>query len=334
MADLNEIVPIENADARRDLLAQQFDEVEAAPAVEPDAEKTVKFRDESGKYAKQSVAPSLASDATEPVEEPLWKRPPASWKKDYHEVWQGADDKLKEYAHQREEQMRAGIEPLRSKAQFADQMQEVLNPFMNTIQGLGLDAPKAVKVLMEADHALRFSNPQEKLQYFARLAQSYGVNLSDMGGQPQLTPTDPTINALQNELNNVRGEVRGWKDQQEQQQNQMLLGDIHNFSQKAEHFEEARPAMIQLLQSGMATDLQDAYDKAIRLDSGLFETVNAGRQAQADAEKRAGADRAAKAARAAAVSVRGSTPGTPTQSKAHDRRELLREQFDGISDRL
>ena len=323
MADLNEIVPVENAEARRDLLKEQFDEVEAAP--EP-----ARARDDTGKYAK----PAPEVEATEPVEEPVWKRPPASWKKDYHEVWQGADDKLKEYAHQREEQMKAGIEPLKSKAQYADQMQEVIAPYLQTITGLGIDAPGAVKALMEADHILRTSQPHEKQQYFARLAQSYGINLNDVGGLQQQAPVDPQFYALQNELNSVRGEVQNWKQQQEQQQNQVLLGEINQFSQKAEHFEEARPVMIQLLQSGVATDLQDAYEKAIRLDQGLFETVHQNQQVQADAAKRAGADRAAKAARAAAVSVRGSTPGAATQSKAQDRRALLAEQFESMSDRL
>jgi len=331
MADLNEIVPVENADARRDLLAQQFDEVEAAPTEKP-SPAAEPARDNTGKYAKP--APEAAPAATEAVEEPVWKRPPASWKKDYHEVWQGADDKLKEYAFQREEQMKAGIEPLKSKAQYADQMQEVIAPYMQTITGLGIDAPKAVKALMEADHILRTSQPHEKQQYFARLAQSYGINLSDVGGLQQQAPVDPQFYALQNELNSVRGEVQNWKQQQEQQQNQVLLGEINQFSQKAEHFEEARPVMIQLLQSGVATDLQDAYEKAIRLDQGLFETVHQNQQVQADAAKRAGADRAAKAARAAAVSVRGSTPGAATQSKAQDRRALLAEQFDSMSDRL
>lgn len=325
MADLNEIVPIENAEARRDLLAQQFDEVEAAPAAEP-------ARDDTGKYAKPALETAPAE--IEAVEEPVWKRPPASWKKDYHEVWQGADDRLKEYAFQREEQMKAGIEPLKSKAQYADQMQEVIAPYMQTITGLGIDAPKAVKALMEADHILRTSQPHEKQQYFARLAQSYGINLNDVGGLQQQAPVDPQFYALQNELNSVRGEVQNWKQQQEQQQNQVLLGEINQFSQKAEHFEEARPVMIQLLQSGVATDLQDAYEKAIRLDQGLFETVHQNQQVQADAAKRAGADRAAKAARAAAVSVRGSTPGAATQSKAQDRRALLAEQFESMSDRL
>ena len=331
MSDLNEIVPVENADARREMLSAQFDEAEAA-APEPERAQPAqaeKPRDEVGKFAKAAPA------EVKTEEDPVWRRPPASWKKDYHETWNLADDKLKQYAWQRESEMKAGVEPLISKAQFADQMQEVLNPYMNTIQGLGIDAPKAVKALMEADHALRYSNPQEKRQYFARLAQSYGVNLNDVGYDlPQQVNVDPTIYALQNELNNVRGEVQGWKQQQEQQQNQALLGEINNFSQKAEHFEEARPAMIQLLQSGMATDLDDAYDKAIRLNPELFDAVQSGQQAQADASKRAAANTAAKRARAAAVSVKGSTPGTVTNTKAQDRRSLLAEQFDNISDRL
>ena len=69
---------------------------------------------------------------------------------------------LQEYAWQREEQMKAGVQPLLEKAKFADQIQEVVQPYMQTIQGLGIDAPQAVKALMEADHALRYSDPHQK----------------------------------------------------------------------------------------------------------------------------------------------------------------------------
>ena len=322
MADLNEIVPVENGDARRELLEKQFEEVET-----PEPAKAEAPRDEAGKFAP-------APEEEAPAEEPVWKRPPASWKKDYHEVWQTADDRLKEYAWTREEQMKAGVEPLKAKAQFADQMQEVVQPFMQTISGLGIDAPKAVKALLEADHALRYSTPEQKLQLFNRLAQQYGVNLGQMEGLPQQTLADPAVYALQNELNAVRGEVNTWKQQQEQAQNQTLLGEIGQFSQKVEHFEEARPAMIQLLQSGMATDLQDAYEKAIRLDPNLFDAVQQSKQAEVDATKRMAANKAVKSARAAAVSVKSSTPGTATTTKAQDRRSLLAEQFDAVSERL
>ena len=328
--DLNSIVPVENADARRELLSQQFDEAEAAPQP-AQANTAERPRDEAGKFASPKAQ---AEPEQEPAEEPVWKRPPASWKKDYHEAWQTADDRLKEYAWTREEQMKAGLEPLKSKAQFADQMQEAVQPYMQTIQGLGIDPPRAVKALLEADHALRYSTPEQKLQLFGRLAQQYGVNLGQVQGLPQQTPVDPMVYSLQNELNSVRGEINGWKQQQEQAQNSALLGEINQFSQKVEHFEEARPVMIQLLQSGVATDLQDAYEKAVRLDPNLFDAVQQSRQADVDAQKRAAANKAAKSARAAAVSVKSSTPGAVTTTKAQDRRSLLAEQFDSMSERL
>jgi len=314
------IIPSEAPDNRRELLSQQFDEV---------AEPAKYQREDSGKFASNDKP--LEKAVEEPIEEPVWKRAPASWKKDYHDVWQTADPKMQEYAWQREEQMRKGVEPLISKAQFADQINEVVNPYLQTIQGMGLDTPKAVKALLEADHMLRTSNGQEKLQLFSRLAQQYGVNLNEVNFQQGV---DPTIYALQNELNNVRGEVIGWKQQQEQAQNQQLLGEIEKFSSKAEHFEEARPTMIQLLQSGVAQTLEDAYEKAVRLDPELFDSVQVSKQAELDNAKRVAADRAAKSARANAVSVKSSTPGMATKNNAQDRRSLLAEQFDQITARL
>ena len=322
MSDLNAIVP--NEDTRREKLLEQFEQAETveAPQEVP--------RDEQGKFVAKTEQTVVEQ---EPVEEPVWKRPPASWKKDYHEVWQSADDRMKEYAWQREEQMKAGVQPLMEKARIADQFQEVLNPYMETIRGLGIDAPKAVQALMEADHALRYSDPQQKQQLFLRLAQQYGVNFGD-GSQLQQQSVDPNISALQQELNRVRGEVLSWKEQQEQAQNQSLLGEINNFAMKAEYFEEARPTMISLLQSGVASTLEEAYEKALRLDDNLYQQVQQSQQAQAEAQQKVAANQAAKKARAAAVSVRSAAPGATTATKAQDRRSLLAEQFDSMADRL
>lgn len=309
---------------RREILAQQFEAAEQGQDVAP-------VRDESGRFAPK--AKEEPAEAVEPAEDPVWMKPPSSWKKDYHEVWMSADPKMREYAWQREEQMKRGVEPLLSKAQFADAMQEALEPYMDTIRGLGMSPDKAVAALAQADYTLRNSPPEQKMQYFMQLAQSYGINLGQGQAQPQQS-VDPMVYQLQNELNRVRGEVMGWKQQQEMAQNQQLLNEINDFSVKAEHFEEARPTMIQLLQSGVAETLEDAYDKAIRLDSALFDRVQQARQAEVNAKKAADKDRAAKSARAAAVSVRGSTPGTNTAPKATSRREMLMEALDEVSTRL
>lgn len=296
---------------RRELLSQQFDEVQNEAPIEA---------------VKTQEQPNLEP----PAEPPVWERPPASWKKDYHEAWTTADPKLKEYAWKREEEMRAGVQPLLTKAQYADQMQQAIEPYMNNIRGLGIEAPQAVKALMEADNVLRHGSPQQKQAYFAQLAQQYGINMGDV----QIQPTDPNFYAIQNELAQVRGEVLNWKQQQENAQNEALLSEINQFQSKAEYFEEARPTMIQLLNSGVAKDLDDAYQKAIRLDNDLFTKHQQASQGQADAAKREASNRAAKAARAAAVSVKSSTPGAATSTKAQDRRSLLMEQFDNLNERF
>jgi hypothetical protein len=311
---------------RRAMLEQGL---EAAEKGEP-----VDGRDSQGRFAPRATQVEPPETEAEP---PVWRRPPASWKKDYHEVWQKADPKMQEYAWQREEQMRAGVEPLLAKAQFADTMQEAIAPYLPTIQGMGLSPEKAVSALMQADYTLRTAPPQQKMQLFMQLAQSYGIQLPTGGQSPQQRPqaqVDPLVWQLQNELNNVRGEVMGWKQQQEMQQNQQLLGEINQFSMKADHFEEARPTMIQLLQSGMAETLDEAYEKAIRLNPDLFEQINKAQQAEVAARQAKEQNKAAKAARAAAVSVRSATPGVNTAPKAANRRALLEEAFSESESRL
>jgi len=305
---------------RKELLSQQFEEAEANNG-----------RDESGRFAKTTVQEE--APAPEPAEEPVWKRPPLSWKKDYHEVWQKADPRLQEYAFQREEQMRRGVEPLLQAKQFADSMQEVISPYMTTLNGLGMKPEQAISALLKADHTLRTSDPQTRLNYFMQLAGEYGVNLQGMP-QGQQQAVDPTIFALKNELANVRGEVTTWKQQQEAAEQAVLANEIEGFAQKAEYFEEARPEMIKLLQSGVAETLEDAYDRAIYGNKDLRERVLSAQQAQQNAQIAAEKNRAAKAARAAAVSVRSATPGANTAPKANDRRALLEQAFEDNDARL
>lgn len=312
------IAPEEATVDRKELLAQQFDSVEAVSAPEP----------------AKTEAPVEAAAEAPAEEEPVWSRPPSSWKSEYKEKWSTADPDFRKYVWQREDEMRAGVQPLLSKAEYAEKMQKAVEPYMTTIQGLGIDAAAAVQALMQTDHNLRTLPQQQKVAYLAQLAAQYGINLGEADPALQGEAVNPTIYALQNELNNVRGEVVGWKQQQEAAQNQILEAEISAFAKKAEHFEEVRPTMIQLLNSGVASNLEDAYEKATRLNDTIFDRIAQGRQAQAEAAKREAADKAAKAAKAAAVSVRSSTPGVRTPTKAQDRRSMLLEQLDNINERF
>ncbi len=327
-----------NSDERRNLLAEQLEAAEpvqietpAEPTEKPAADRA---RAPDGKFApKVEAAP--AGEAPAAPEEPKWKKPPQSWKKELADHWGKMEpasvEKILQTVHEREEQMRAGIEPARQKAVQYDKIAQVVQPYEQTIRGLGIDVPTAIKGLMQADHILRSSPPDQKRAYLLQLAQSYGVQLGDVSNQP---PVNQDVFTLKNEIMQIRGAIDADKRAKEEAEQANLLSEIQKFATKAEHFEDAKPTMIQLLQSGVATDLQDAYDKAIRLNDDLFQSHQAALQAKAEQEKKASKDQAAKVARSAAVSVRSSAPGTHTASKAQDRRSKLAEQFGELDERL
>ena len=316
--DLPEVTPDAEVIDRKELLAQQFEELEAEPKAE-------RVRSADGKFASEAPV--------EAVEPPLWSRPPKSWIKEHHEDWAAASPRLQEYAWQREEQMRAGVEPLISKAQYADEMERVVQPYLNTIHGLGIKPSEAISGLLQADNILRNGSPEEKEYYFAQLREQYGMGAANQDGVQQ-APQHDIVYGLRNELNSVRGEMQQWKQEKEAESSKIMNGEIDSFSQKKEYFEELRPAMIQLLQGGMANTLDEAYDKALRLDADLYDRQTQAQQASANVKKIGSVDRAAKAARAAAVSVKSSTPGVATTTKAQDRRSMLVEQFANLDERF
>lgn len=338
MSDAGEIAP--QGDTRKDLLSEQFEAVQTtdAPLVEAQPTKTDdRPRDEHGKFIpKAGEAPPVetATPLAEPVQEPAWAKPPKSWKKEYHEFWDKADPKLKEYAFQREEEMNNGVLPLKEKAQLADAVTKAAEPYMNIIRGLGTDIPSAVSGLMKADYELRSLPPQQKLQKFLGLAQYYGVDLTGADPDQLQQPQNQQFYGLQNELTTIKGELLSFKQQQEQAQQQAMLGEINKFASEHEHYEIAEPFMIDLLNKEEAASLKEAYEKVTGPGGKLHDLIQGSRQAAQIQNPVVVADKAAKAARAAAVQRPTSAPGATTPTKAQDRRSMLAEQLSNVSDRL
>lgn len=340
---------------RKEMLAQQFDAVETAQQTETPIDKPQpahaapaggdRPRDESGKFVPKTAADpaqpkaagtALAQDAAAQVAAPQpqpWDAAPKSWKKEKRALWDVMTPDQREYAFQREEEMKASYDAAAPKAQLADQITKAAEPYMNTVRGLGMDLPTAVSGLMKVDHDLRTLPYEQKMAVLTNVARGYGIDLTGQAQQAQ-PGFDSNMQQLQNELLNIKGQFSSFTQAQEAQQQRAAQEEIERFAKTAEHFEDVKPAMAKLLQSGMAEGIQDAYEKAIRLDPEIFASIQTAKQAVSDAEKKAAADAAAKRARAAAVSVKSATPGVKTTTNAQDRRSMLREQFDGLSERL
>ena len=111
--------------------------------------------------------------------------------------------------------------------------------------------------------------PEQKMQMFHKLAQDYGIQLNQAG---QFQQQDPYTQQLMQQLQQVNQEVSTIKSRYEQEEQARLVGEIERVRQSADfpHFDEVRETMAQLLEQGLANDLETAYAKAVRLQDDVW----------------------------------------------------------------
>lgn len=230
----------------------------------------------------------------------------------------------------RSEEMHRGLETYREKAAIGDNFQKAIAPFMENIQAAGVEPVQAVQALFNADNILRKGSPQQKLQAISQLAREYGIDIQQAAQAPQQA-FDPVSFRLQQEME----ELKRWKEEQNQlllsQQQETLNSEINRFAAQPdkEYFQEVRNDMAGLLQAGLASDLQDAYEKACYANPTVRNKMLAQQQAKAEAERKAQAAQKAQAAKqASAVNVarKGTLPSAkPIGSMDDTIRETARE---------
>jgi len=300
----------------RDAIESAVEEHEPAPAVEQDAAPAAAPRDDAGRFAAPPQDEQPAPVPTKPR--------PSSWKKDYDEHWTKLDPSLQDYIAQREQEYAKGVSTYKQNWDQAAPLYEAMQPFMPLLQENNIDPKQWISNLGNAHRMLAQGSDDEKLRMFAQLATDYGVPLGALTGQQ--SGIDPQFSHLAQKLGQMENRWSQFEQQREQQENAALQNDISVFSQKAPYFEQVRETMAGLLQSGVAQDLQSAYDKAIRLNDDIWQQQQA-EQAKAAAEQN---QQKVAQARAKAVSPRSSSPTGMTSGGNGKKslRDMLAEQID------
>ena len=301
-------------------------------------------RDEKGRFKGKSEEassqddtveePELVAEATdEPVEE--IKRP-TTWKKEYVEVWEKMKDgkpldkaefaKFAEYANQREAEFKRGVSAYKNEADNARQLTQAIGPFIPELQQQGIHPVAWINNLGRAHMMLTKAPYDQKVQMFHRLAADYGIQLNQDAIQtPEQAYVDPYQQQLMQQLQATQQQVQQLSQIREQEENARLTQEISRVSSNKvafPHFDMVREDMAQLLERGLAQDLESAYAKAVRMNDEAYKLEqdkllkSAGNQASK-------AQQVAKA-KATAVSPRSATPsGQVSKTDAKDRRSLL-----------
>ena len=158
--------------------------------------------------------------------------PPKTWDREAKRSWPSVDTQTQLAAKREEKRTLEGIEKLATA--FAPHAELVdLSRQMQKSLPSGVSPAQFIRNAAVWDQYL--SNPATRDQALQQLGQLYATNY-----QPQQT--------------------------YQQSPNEAQIAQVlHEFSQDKPHFEQVRVTMGQLMQGGLAADLQTAYDQALKL---------------------------------------------------------------------
>jgi hypothetical protein len=329
---------LEQPESLRDVIENAVETVESPTTEETTSQeasespKSSRARDESGKFTKtQPEADTQEIEALESIEEekPQVKPRPSSWKKDYEEDWGKLDPRIQDYIQQREADYAKGVSTYKNQWDSAAPILESLRQFQPLLQQYGVAPQQWITQLGNAHAQLVTGSPQQKMAIFQQLANDYGVNLNDAGGQMGYDPYAPILQ----KLNQIENQWGSFQAQQEAMEQTQLRSEIDSFKADKPYFEEVRETMAGLLQNGMADDLQSAYDKAIRLNDDVFQKVNAEQAQKSEAARQ---EKVAQA-KAKVLSPKSTTPTASSGNggkSASSARDAIMQAFEQHSSGL
>ena len=268
--------------------------------------------------------PSEAIPAAPAVALPPIQRP-SSWKKDMWPVWDKLNTgepltaqesrQVAEYNAQRETQFATGVSTYKQIADTAKPLMDAVAPFREDIQRTGMQEAQFVNKVLGDYKRLAHGSPQEKLHLAHNLLRECGIPMQalyDQNAQQQYlaTPYQPPQQAAPvQQPQDIAALIEQTLSQREVKQ---TIESMAKDTTKYPFFNYVRSDMSQLLETGEATDLDDAYLKALDLPQhGMLSALPQQQQAAATQQQAAAHSQATvRAAKANTVSPRSATPAS------------------------
>jgi len=324
---------------------------EAAPPPDgaPEQTETGRPRDDRGRFVSGEAKPSEGTAEASPTPAETVQPDPAATpieaprnftseqKAQFAKLNREAQEWVSTVEKEREAEYTRRSQETSEFRRTAEPLLKAVEPFKGYLSQLapsiGQTPEQMITAILQTEYTLRHGNDAQRLQAFAQLAQTYGVNPAALTGgqvaayqQPQQSSHDPV---LAQRLAAVEHQIQQEREQQQaretSQQIEAFKAEKDDKGQpKYPHFERLRSAMALSLQSGECSTLPEAYAKAYEPIKTLVESELAARQTAVEAERKAALEKAKKA-----VPVRSSTgtlPNGATQPKGLD--ALLKSNID------
>jgi len=309
----------------RALMAEGGHDEETGEGSDPAAKQTGKARGADGRFAKQAgTEVAAAADkpegaapaATDPAAQ---AKPhdafPSTWRKELSETWSALPENVREQVHRREQQFHDGIRQYKDAAGFGSTIAQEMLPYQRIMQQRGVTPQTVVRDIMASLNTMVTGNEESKAQVFLKMADDYGINIDTVMSLRQRAPSQaaPDFSPVLQRVQQLETRIQQADQQREQElrdeDERTVLAFLND--PKNEHARTVAEDMTALLVNGRATNLQEAYEKAIW----SHPEVRAKLLAKQEAERRKKeAEEAAAARKASGANVhRRGTPPAPAK---------------------
>lgn len=245
---------------------------------------------------------------------------PKHWPKDEQEVFNSWDANVQHQVMDRYKAMEGDYtkktQEIAKYRKRNEALDEIYGPFRDDFQRAGMDEVAATRQLLAAHKYLR-EDPQQALKW---LAKSYGVDLTAVNDDTATDEyADPQMKAMQQQIAQLQGTINNQQQQAQNMQKQEVQAMIDNFQTakdvdgnlKHPHFDVVQNQMSGLISSGVAKDIESAYEMAVYANPETRAKV-LDEQVKKTTKQEVKAEAVQKAKKQQRVNVKGS--GTPSNS--------------------
>jgi hypothetical protein len=191
---------------------------------------------------------------------------PSTWSKEAIEEWAMIPPKSKAEILKREEDMFRGLGEYKEAAEVGRSYTKAIEPYSAVLASENVNPVELFGNFAGNHYLLSRGTPEQKLSVAANLISHYGINPNDIvarleqGSQP-----NPEIQALTKEIQELKQGYTSIAQRETEATRQTLSQQIDEFAADPAHpyFDEVGENIAHLLKTGVATSLQDAYDKAV-----------------------------------------------------------------------
>lgn len=273
----------------------------------------------TGDKGSKGDAPDKANTPADAGQDPNAQKPadgtpsaivaPRTWRPEAAAEWDKLPEAVKAEVAKREEDMFRGLETYKQDAGVGKAFVDAIRPHLPVLKQAGADPFALAADFMQAHITFATGTQDQKMQLLQKVIADYGIDMSAMQ-DPDFAPAiDPQVKALRDQVARLESQLSGHQTEtrqmQERQRQEVLTklqAEVDAFAGNPAnvYFKEVEHLIPQILASGLAKDLQSAYDQAVLANPVTRDKEIARRTAEsaskAAAEAKAKAEAAARAA--------------------------------------